>query len=222
MTRKRAVIFGAGDFARVARFYLQHDSDIDVAAFTVHEARIGTKELLDLPVVPYESILETHPPDDFEMLIGIGYTGVNQNRAAIFEEARNAGYRPLTYICSKATTWPGLEVQQGCFIFENNVIQPFVSIGENTVLWSGNHIGHDSTVGSHVFITSHVVVSGNCRIGDYSFLGVNATIRDGISVGHHAVVGAGATVLRDIEPGAVLKATATAPAPMTSTELRRI
>jgi sugar O-acyltransferase (sialic acid O-acetyltransferase NeuD family) len=220
--RKRAVIFGAGDFARVARFYLQHDSQLDVAAFTVHEELIPGRELLGLPVVPWESLRDTHPPADFEMLIAVGYSKVNRNRAAIYGEALSLGYDLITYVCSKATTWPGLTVGKGSFIFENNVIQPFVTIGANTVLWSGNHIGHDSTIGDHVFITSHVVVSGNCKVGDRTFIGVNATLRDGITVGSDCVVGAGTVLLRDAEPGSVFKANSTPRADMPSDALRRI
>ena len=54
-----------------------------------------------------------------------------------------------------------VEIGENCFIFEANVIQPFVRIGDNVVMWSGNHIGHDSTIGSHCFIASHAVISGN-------------------------------------------------------------
>jgi hypothetical protein len=54
-------------------------------------------------------------------------------------------------------------VQENAFILEDNTIQPFVRIGPNVTLWSGNHIGHHSTVEDHVFIASHVVVSGVCR-----------------------------------------------------------
>jgi sugar O-acyltransferase (sialic acid O-acetyltransferase NeuD family) len=220
--RKRVLIFGVGDFARVARFYLQHDSSFDVAAFTVHEQYITDREVLGIPVVPWERARETHPPDDYEMLIAVGYSKVNKNRAAISREANDAGYQMITYVCSKATTWPGLSVGKGSFIFENNVIQPFVTIGANTVLWSGNHIGHDSTIGDNVFITSHVVISGNCKVGDNTFIGVNATVRDGITIGRDCVVGAGTVILRDAEPGSVFKATTTPAAPMQSDELRRI
>ena len=220
--RKRVVIFGAGDFARVARFYLQHDSELDVAAFTINEHLITTAELLGLPVVPWEAATRTHPPSDFEMLIAIGYSKVNKNRAAIFREASAAGYDMVTYVCSKATTWPGLSVGKGSFVFENNVIQPFVKIGANTVLWSGNHIGHDSTIGDNVFITSHVVISGNCRVGDNAFIGVNATVRDGVTIGQDCVVGAGTVLLEDAPAGSVFKATTTAPMPISSDALRRI
>ena len=220
--RKRVLIFGVGDFARVARFYLQHDSDLDVAAFTVHEQYIADREVLGLPVVPWEGARDTHPPSEYDMLIAVGYSKVNKNRAAIFEEASAAGYEMITYVCSKATTWPGLTVGKGSFIFENNVIQPFVKIGSNTVLWSGNHIGHDSTVGNNVFITSHVVISGNCTIGDNTFIGVNATVRDGISIGRDCVVGAGTVILRDAPPESVYKSVSTPAAEMASGDLRRI
>jgi sugar O-acyltransferase (sialic acid O-acetyltransferase NeuD family) len=219
---KKVLLFGVGDFARVARFYLQHDSLFEVAAFTVHERFIESPQLMDLPVIPWESARETHPPADYDIFVAIGYSKVNRNRAAVFAEAEAAGYAMITYVCSKATTWPDLTVGRGSFIFENNVIQPFVTIGSNTVLWSGNHIGHDSTIGNHVFITSHVVVSGNCKVGDNTFIGVNATLRDGITVGGDCVVGAGTVLLRDAEPGSVFKAISTPPAGIASADLRRI
>jgi sugar O-acyltransferase (sialic acid O-acetyltransferase NeuD family) len=219
---EKVVIVGMGDFARAACFYLRHDSPFEVAAFAVHERFRTADELMGLPVVPWESIGESHPPSDFRVFVAIGYSGVNRNRAAMFREAKERGYRGVTYVCSKATTWPGLDVGEGTFIFENNVVQPFVKIGSNTVLWSGNHIGHDSVIGDNVFITSHVVISGNCRVGDNTFIGVNATLRDGITVGADCVVGAGTVLLHDAAAASVFKAVSTPPAPFTSDQLRRI
>jgi sugar O-acyltransferase (sialic acid O-acetyltransferase NeuD family) len=216
---KKALVFGVGDFARVAGFYLRHDSAHQVAAFTVHEERLKSSTLMDLPVVPWEQAKETHPPSDYELFVAIGYSKVNRNRAAVFEEAVAAGYDMITYVSSKATTWPGLDVGKGSFIFENNVIQPFVRIGSNTVLWSGNHIGHDSTIGDNVFITSHVVISGNCKVGDNTFIGANATIRDGIAIGRDCVIGAGTVMLRDAAPGLVFAATTTPAASIRSEDL---
>ena len=64
--------------------------------------------------------------------------------------------------CSFLTQYPHGD---NCFILEDNTVQPFVRIGSNVTLWSGNHIGHDSTIGDHCFISSHVVVSGHVDIG---------------------------------------------------------
>ncbi len=66
--------------------------------------------------------------------------------------------------------------------------QPFVSIGNNVTLWSGNHIGHHSTTIT-VFLTSLIVVSGGVVIEEQSFIGVNATLRDHITIGSRCVVG---------------------------------
>ena len=88
-----------------------------------------------------------------------------------------------------------------CFILEDNTIQPFVTIGNNVTLWSGNHIGHDSVIEDHCFITSHVVVSGHVRVGAYSFIGVNATLRNSIEIAPGTLVGAGAVIMKNTEPG---------------------
>jgi len=217
-----AIVFGTGDFARVASFYLDHDSPFEVTAFTVHERFRNADALLGRPVVPWERIADSHPPTRFALFLGVGYSGVNRNRAMLFAEARQLGYEVPSYVCSKATTWPGLAVGEGSFVFENNVLQPFTSIGKNTVLWSGNHIGHDTAIGDHVFIASHAVISGNCRIGDYTFIGVNATIRDGITIGERCVIGAGTVLLHDAPAGSVYKAASTPAAEIRSDALRRI
>jgi UDP-3-O-[3-hydroxymyristoyl] glucosamine N-acyltransferase len=78
-------------------------------------------------------------------------------------------------------------------------IQPFVTIGNNVTLWSGNHIGHHSRIGDNCFLTSHVVVSGGVEIGNNCFLGVNATIRDHIKIASHCVVGANTLILKDTQ-----------------------
>jgi acetyltransferase-like isoleucine patch superfamily enzyme len=71
------------------------------------------------------------------------------------------------------------------------------------VLWSGNHIGHDTTIGNHCFIASHAVISGGVTIGDYCFVGVNATFRDGVTVAPRCVIGADALIMKDTEEGGV-------------------
>ncbi len=93
-------------------------------------------------------------------------------------------------------------------------------IGNDCVLWSGNHIGHHSKIGSHVFIASHVVSQDDASIGDNCFVGVNATLRDSITVATDCVIGAGAMLLKDTSPSAVYKAGATEPLERRSDELR--
>ena len=132
----------------------------------------------------------THPPSDYSMFVAIGFSRVNQARAEMYHQCKEAGYDLVSYVNSRATQWGEFTIGDNTFIFEDNVIQPFVRIGSNVVLWSGNHIGHDAQIGDHVFIASHAVVSGNVLIGDYCFVGVNATFRDGVKVAPRCVIGA--------------------------------
>lgn len=217
---KPVVIFGTGDFARIAAVYLHEDSPYDVAAFTVNQEYVGRDRLLDLPVVPFEELERTHPPGEFSMFVAIGFSRVNKARTDVYNECKRRGYELITYVSSQANLVTDVPMGDNCFIFEANVIQPFVSIGNNVVLWSGNHIGHDTTIGDNVFIASHVVISGNCTIGDSCFVGVNATFRDGVDVAPECVVGAGAVVMHDIERGAVLAVRGTELHPRRSWELR--
>jgi UDP-3-O-[3-hydroxymyristoyl] glucosamine N-acyltransferase len=90
-----------------------------------------------------------------------------------------------------------------CFVFEQNVVQPFVELGDTVILWSGNHIGHHSSVGSHCFISSHVVVSGFVRIGESCFMGVNATVANNTTIGNDCTIGAGALIPSDVADGQV-------------------
>lgn len=219
---RRVVIFGIGDFGRIARYYLDADSPNEVVAFTANAAQLEGDAFMGLPTVPFEEVHERYPPGEHAMFVAVAYSRVNRNRREIFGKAKALGYPMLTYVCSRATTWPDLTIGEGSFVFENNVIQPFCRIGSNTVLWSGNHIGHDSIVGDHVFIASHVVVSGNCRIGDNTFIGVNATLRDGLTIGESCVIGAGVVLLKDAPDASVYKAETAAPSSVTSRELRKI
>jgi sugar O-acyltransferase (sialic acid O-acetyltransferase NeuD family) len=207
----KLVLFGSGDFARIALRYFQRDSELEPVAFTVHREYISEPEVLGLPVIPFEEISDHHPPGEAQMFVAIGFSRVNQARAAMYEECKAKGYTLASYVSSQCWHLEDLEIGDNTFIFESNVIQPFVTIGSNTILWSGNHIGHDATIGNHVFIASHAVVSGNVTIGDYCFVGVNATFRDAITVAPKCVIGAGAIVMRDTEEGDVLSVPGTKP-----------
>jgi sugar O-acyltransferase (sialic acid O-acetyltransferase NeuD family) len=216
---RNVVIFGTGDFARVAEIYLREDSDFDVVAFTVDGSFAEHDRLNGLPVVPFEQLPDLHPPSEVAMFVAIGFSGVNKARAGVYERCKERGYELISYVNSRAARWGTLEIGDNCFVFEENVIQPNVRIGNDVILWSGNHIGHDSEIGDHCFVASHAVISGNVRIGPYCFVGVNATVRDGVTIAPECVIGAGALIMRDTEPGGVYSVRGTEPAEKRSWDL---
>jgi sugar O-acyltransferase (sialic acid O-acetyltransferase NeuD family) len=198
------VVFGTGDFARIATTYLDADSEHEVVAFTVDAQYRDADELLGRPIVDFEQLEQRYPPGEYAMFVAIGFSKVNEARAAAYDRCKAHGYELISYVNSKATYWGELDIGDNVFIFEENVIQPFVRIGNDVILWSGNHVGHDTTIGDHCFIASHAVISGNVTIGERCFVGVNATFRDGITIAPRCIIGAAAIVLRDTDEGDVL------------------
>jgi len=200
------VIFGAGEFAEVANFYFDHDSDYTPVAFTVDRSFRREDSFCRLPVIPFEDLAGTYPPGSADLFVAIGYSGLNRHRAEKVAATKTLGYTLGSFLSSRAVVWPGFDLGENCFIFENNTIQPFTTVGVDTILWSGNHLGHHSKIGAHCFVAGHVVVSGGVTVGDFCFLGVNATIREHITIGERCIIGADALVLTDTAPGGVYAA----------------
>lgn len=217
----KVVIFGVGQIAEVAHFYITNDSEHKVVAFVVDKEFLREETFHNLPVVVYEDLVEKYPPNEYKMFIPISYKKVNKLRAQKFVDAKEKGYECISYVSSKATYY-NTPVGENCFIFEDNVIQPFVKIGDNCILWSGNHIGHHATIEDHCFLASHVVVSGSVTVGEYSFIGVNATIRDNVKVGRENVIGANSLILTDTDDKSVYSSKETEKARVLSNRLRGI
>jgi sugar O-acyltransferase (sialic acid O-acetyltransferase NeuD family) len=197
------VLVGAGEFAKIACEHFEYDSGHDVAAFSVERDYIAQARLAGRPVVAYETLETSYPPAEFDVFVAIPASQLNRLRTRLYRDAKSRGYRFATYVSSHAFVWRNAEIGENSFIFEGNVVQPFVRIGNNCVLWSGNHVGHRTVVHDHVFVASHAVISGYCEIGESSFVGVNSTFNDHVKVAPDNVIGAGALVTRDTEPGRV-------------------
>lgn len=204
MSGKPLLIFGSAEIAELAHFYFSHDSGYDIVGFTVDDAYVEADTFCGLPVVPWSEARTRFGPETHACHVALSYMKLNRLRQAKFEQVKAAGYRLPSYTCSKSVSWPDLQMGENCFILENQTIQPTVKLGDNVMLWSGNHIGHGTHIGSHTYFASHVVVSGHCRIGERCFFGVNATLRDFLKVGDEAFIAMDASLTKDVEAGAVV------------------
>lgn len=222
MRKRPLVIFGTGEIAQLAHFYFSSDSEFKVIAFTVDREYVMAPEFLGLPVVPFDALASTFPPSDYVLFIALSYSRLNAVRKEKYEAGKALGYQFASYISSKASCFSTEAVGDNCFILEDNTIQPFVRIGNNVTLWSGNHIGHHSTIRDHAFLASHIVVSGGVEIGEQCFIGVNVTLRDHIRIGERCVIGAGALLLADADAEGVYVGSATERSRIPSSRLRKI
>lgn len=220
--KKPLLIFGTGDIAQLAHHYFSTDSEYEVIAFTVDAAYLTDKSFCDLPVVAFEEINNRYGPEECEFFIALSYSKLNAVRKEKYLAVKALGYQITSYISSYATILNDGKIGENCFILEDNTIQPFVTIGNNVTLWSGNHIGHHSIIKDHCFIASQIVVSGGVEIGEQCFIGVNATLRDHIKIGDRCVIGASVLLLADAEAEGVYIGKATERSKLPSSKLRGI
>ena len=201
----KIIIFGIQDFAQLAHYYLENDSEHEVVAFTVNENYLpNNKSFCGLPVVAFENIEKEYPISDFKFFAPMSPQKMNTLREKTYNEIKAKGYELISYISSKATLFNN-PVGDNCFILENNTVQPFTTIGNNVILWSGNHIGHHSTIKDHIMFTSHVVLSGHCVVENYCTLGVNATIRDGVTLAEGTFVAMAASIIKNTDSWGLYK-----------------
>ncbi|MAZ36386.1 MAG: sugar O-acyltransferase [Crocinitomicaceae bacterium] len=193
------VIFGQGDIAQIAKYYFDTDSDYTPVAFTVESKYMVSDTFEELPVVPFEELLNEYVPDEVDVFVAVSYANMNRLRERIFNAVKEKGYALASYISSSCTYRSQYPPGENAFILEDNTIQPFVKIGDNVTLWSGNHIGHHSNIESHNFVSSHVVISGHCQIASHCFLGVNATLAHKVTLNEGTLLGAGTIISKDTE-----------------------
>ena len=199
--KKKLIIFGTGAFGELAHFYFNHDSNYEVVLFA--EDTPKQDKFCNLPVVAFNDVFEKYKPEHYEVFVAIGYSKMNQIRKEICERFSFKGYSLASFVSSKATTFSDLKIGKNVFIFENNVIQPFVSIGDGNIFWSGNHIGHHGKIGNYNFFTSHVCVAGFINIKNYCFFGINATVYDGLTIEDSSFIGPASIIRKNTNEGDV-------------------
>ena len=200
---KNIVIIGAGETADIAYEYFTYDSDRRVIAFAVERAFRNEEQRHGLPVIDLELLTVKFPPETHDVFVAVSYVQLNRLRERLFKQVKDLGYQCATYISSRAFVWRTASVGENCMIFENNVLQHGVRVEDNVILWSGNHVGHQSVICQSAYVASHAVISGFCEIGPRCFVGVNVTLADNIKVAEDCLIAAGAVVNRSTDAGGI-------------------
>ncbi len=194
------VIFGNGEIAELAHYYFSNDnnSKYTVVAFVVDDEYVTESNFKGLPLVPISKLTALYPPSIYKAHVSLSYNKLNQIREEKFNLMKSMGYQLVSYICSKSFYWPDINVGENCFILENQTIQPSVKIGDNVMIWSTNHLGHNCSVNSHVYLSSGITISGHTTIGERTFVGVNSSFKDFIKVGRDCFITMGSIVTKSI------------------------
>jgi sugar O-acyltransferase (sialic acid O-acetyltransferase NeuD family) len=189
----KAVLFGTGVFAQYIAYVLAHDSAYEISAYCVDEAYLGDQESFDgKPIISFNNLERYYPPSEYHLFIALGNSRV---RAERFSEALRKGYTLPSYVSSKANTWNDLVVGSNVFVLEGCILQPFFTVGDNSILM-GVKGGHHTRVGSHCLLSGSFL-GGGAVISDHCFLGLDSVVKEDVTVGPHNIIGMGAHIHRD-------------------------
>lgn len=83
-------------------------------------------------------------------------------------------------------------------------IQPFVSVGPNTVI--GNHvqiyaqalIGHGAKLDNYTYVANNACIGADVHLHEGAYIGTNATTLEFIQLGKWSLTGIGSVVLKDV------------------------
>ena len=197
MKNTKIVLFGNGKIADVLLYYFQHHSKYEVVAITVDSHFINDSYSWNsLPIIPFDKIEEEFPCKNYKMFIALGYQDMNRLRESKFNEAKKKGYELISYVHPDAGLPKDCKLGQNCFIMQNSLIHPRVTIGNNVFVWSGGIIGHHSKIGDHCWLTSGCNISGMVNIGSNCFIATNSTVANSVRIGNNCFIGASALITK--------------------------
>lgn len=197
--QRNLVIFGATDFGRMIKYFVDQDDPRQAVAFTVDRAYMQSEEFCGLPVVPFEELAGRYPPEDFDVLIAIGYKRMNDIRKAIFNAAKQKGYHIASFIHSSSIVH-STDIGEGNILLEKCLVYPFAKIGSGNLMWDHVQISHDGVVGDFNTFSSYADMCGYVHIGNNCYFGKHCIMKEHVRIADYTLVGAAAFATRNTEP----------------------
>jgi UDP-N-acetylglucosamine acyltransferase len=73
-------------------------------------------------------------------------------------------------------------------------------IGDDCLLMTGSHVGHDASLGNRVILANQAAIAGHCQLGDDVIIGGLSGVHQWVRIGHGAIIGAVTMVTNDVLP----------------------
>ncbi|MEA5162251.1 acyl-ACP--UDP-N-acetylglucosamine O-acyltransferase [Cereibacter johrii] len=79
-------------------------------------------------------------------------------------------------------------------------------VGDDCLLMTGAHVGHDATLGNRVILANQAAIAGHCWLGDDVIVGGLSGVHQWVRVGRGAIIGAVTMVTNDVLPHGLVQA----------------
>ena len=79
-------------------------------------------------------------------------------------------------------------------------------VGDDVLVMTGAHVGHDAQIGDRVVLVNHVAIAGHVVIGDDVIVGGLSGVHQFVRIGRGAIIGALTMVTNDVIPYGLVQA----------------
>ena len=187
---KKIVIIGNSSYAKMMKEYLTMDNKGKICAYAVDEIYVKEKEIDGIPVISFEKLKADYHVDDFDLIMGIGYTQMGNVRKRIFELCKSWGYHFENYIHPTAIIAPNVQIGEGNNILEGVILESGVTIKDANLIYGGVLIGHDTNILSYNTFAGKTSIAGYVTIKSNCFFGVSSAIKDYVTIEDYVLIGA--------------------------------
>jgi sugar O-acyltransferase (sialic acid O-acetyltransferase NeuD family) len=201
MDKKKIVVIGCGEHARMAIDNIEDQGQFEIFGLTTHLDEELNKKIYGHNVLCKDSQLEEllkKNPDIMGYVLGVGNS-----------KARFRLYPWLDKLLSAVNIiHPAALISRHARLGKGNLIEAYTKVangavlGDHNIINSFSAVNHDQTIGHNVLIAGNVSMAGK-RIGDNTIVADGASIGFKRSVGANCIVGDGAVVTKDLPDNVV-------------------
>jgi UDP-N-acetylglucosamine acyltransferase len=172
-------------------------AQVSPSAQIAKTVRIGAFAIVgDHVVIEHDCVLEAHSIVRAGSVIGQG--SVVDSFAVIGGNPQDVSFDPRT--ASGVTIGRKTIIREGATVHRSNVPGGVTRIGDEVILMTNSHVGHDGLVGDGAILTNNVMLGGHVHVGRHAFLGGGAGIHQHTRIGEGAMIGGNASISYDVPP----------------------
>jgi len=192
---KPFIIIGAGGHAKVVADLLLEMGE-EVLGLTDADPARQDHDVLGLPVLGDDSVLQRFAPDSVNLALGIGAAGKDlcaalMARYGVGKKLQALGYGFPALIHLDAIVGRGCVIDDGAQVMAGAVVQADSHIGSFAIVNSRASIDHDGRAIQTAHIAPRTVMAGGVAAGEGADICTADALADGIRRGPSAAEGAG-------------------------------
>ena len=193
---KKIIIIGAGAFSREVFWLIEEinntKNEWEILGFLDDNLENKGKIIHGKPVLGQIEKLKFLSEDVYSIItIANGII-----REKIVNQFRNRKF--ATLIHPNVSIHPSNSIGEGTIICSGNIVTVDVNIGKHVIVNLSCTIGHDTVINDYVTIFPGVNISGGVYIGKNSNIGTGSTILQYLKIGENVTLGSLSNVIRDI------------------------